>query len=347
MKILFIMYPWEKVDPENDSTIRLIHECAVRGHTLAISTVNTLTIRDNVTSAFCDLYKTNGKVPDKITTFYRKAEFRHVQLPLSGFDAIFMRANPPLDTIAMNFLDSVHSDTFIINDINGLRLANNKIYTARFQDAHNKFVPSTHVSKSREYLKRVFDESDNDKMILKPLNSFGGHGVIVIEKNARHNFSSLLDFYIGGKGGGPSSYVILQDYIHGAEEGDVRILLLNGEPIGAMRRIPPAGDLRSNVSAGGTVVKHKLTAQEKKLCRYVGPKLVQDGLYFVGIDVIAGKLLEVNVLSPGGISRINRLNRVKLQQKVIDFVEHVVNSREMRNKKKIEFRKIIEHETTK
>lgn len=90
-----------------------------------------------------------------------------------------------------------------------------------------------------------------------------------------------------------------------------------------MKRVPAANDVRSNVHAGGTVVKHKLTAQEKKLCKYIGPKLVRDGLYFTGIDVIGGKLIEVNVLSPGGITRINKLNRAKLQQDVIDFVENI------------------------
>eukprot|EP00487_Bulimina_marginata_P001928 TRINITY_DN14568_c0_g1_i1.p1 TRINITY_DN14568_c0_g1~~TRINITY_DN14568_c0_g1_i1.p1 ORF type:complete len:106 (-),score=32.36 TRINITY_DN14568_c0_g1_i1:27-344(-) len=97
-------------------------------------------------------------------------------------------------------------------------------------------------------------------MILKPLNGFGGHGVIVIEKNAQQNFRSLLDFYIGE--GEQSNYVILQDYIEGAEEGDKRILMLNGEPIGAMKRVPATGEFRSNVHAGGTVVKHSITKKK-------------------------------------------------------------------------------------
>jgi len=345
MNILFIMYPWKRVDPDTDSTLRLIHECALRGHTLAIATTGGLTIRDSVTSAFCDLYKPNGKVPEQTASFYRRAEFRHVQLPLSGFDIIFMRANPPLDSMALNFLDSVHSDTFIINDINGLRIANNKLYTASFQNKASKFVPATHVSKNRDYLKRIFEESADDKMILKPLNSFGGKGVIVLEKSARHNFSSLLDFYIGGGGSGASNYVILQEYVHGAEEGDVRIMMLNGQPIGAMRRIPSGGDVRSNVSAGGTVVKHKLTAQEKELCKFIGPRLVADGLYFTGIDVINGKLIEVNVLSPGGISRINKLNRTRLQRQVIDFAEQIVANKEQHKLRKIELRRQIEIES--
>ncbi|WP_448246535.1 glutathione synthase [Thalassotalea agariperforans] len=343
MKICFIMYPWSRVEPETDSTIRLIHECVKRGHTVALSTVNNLTIRDSVASAFCDIFKKHVTVPENMVTFYKRAEFRRSQLPLAGFDAIIMRANPPLDTLALNFLDSVRGDTFIMNDLDGLRIANNKVYTASFQDTESEFIPATHVSKNREYLERIFEESTSDKMILKPLDGYGGRGVIVLEKNARQSFSSLLEFYIGGdESGKGSNYVILQDYLHGAEDGDIRILMLNGEPIGAMRRIPAVNDVRSNVHAGGRVVKHKLTEQEKRLCKYIGPKLVRDGLYFTGIDVIGGKLLEVNVLSPGGIMRINKLNRVRLQEKVIDFVESVVHAKELVRSRKNEFRQVIE-----
>jgi glutathione synthase len=343
MKICFLMYPWNAVEPETDSTIRLIHECVKRGHTVALSTINNLTIRDSVASAFCDVFKKKTKLSDNIPSFYKNADFTRVRLPLAGFDAIVMRSNPPLDTLAMNFLDSVRGDTFIMNDLDGLRIANNKLYTASFQDIASEFIPATHVSKNKDYLERIFDESDSNKMILKPLDGFGGRGVIVLEKSARQSFSSLLEFYIGGdEHGKGSNYVILQDYIQGAEHGDIRVLMLNGEPIGAMRRIPAANEVRSNVHAGGTVVKHKLTAQEKKLCRYVGPKLVRDGLYFTGIDVIGGKLVEVNVLSPGGIMRINKLNRVKLQVQVIDFVESVVNAKELVVNRKNEFRQVIE-----
>jgi len=118
--------------------------------------------------------------------------------------------------------------------------------------------------------------------------------------------------------------------------------MLNGEPIGAMRRVPSADDIRSNIHAGGKEVKHQLTKEEKELCRALGPKLVRDGLYFVGLDVINGKLLEVNVLSPGGIVRINRLNRTKLQTQVLDFILNVVSARELVLERKSAFRKAIE-----
>ena len=342
MKICFIMYPWERVEPETDSTIRLVHEAALRGHTVAITTPSALTIRGSVASAFCEVLKREKEVSKNIPSFYRKAEFKKKALPLSGFDCIFMRANPPLDTLALNFLDSVRSHTFIMNDIDGLRIANNKLYTASFDDPANEFIPVTHVSKNKDYLARVLDESESDKMILKPLDGYGGQGVIILEKSARHNVSSLLDFYINSSGSKNGNYVILQDYVEGAENGDVRILMLNGEPIGAMRRQPASGETRSNIHAGGVAVKHTLTPQEKKLCRFVGPKLVRDGLFFAGIDVINGKLIEVNVLSPGGIMRINHLNRTKLQKQVINFIENVVNTREMMLQRKSEFRKVIE-----
>lgn len=340
MNICFLMYPWEKVEPETDTTLRIIHEAALRGHRVAITHSNNLTIRDSESYAFCQVISSEQTISKNIPSFYRKVVFRKAMLPLSGFDIIMMRDNPPLESTALNFLDSVKGDTFIMNDIEGLRIANNKLYTTSFDDPDNQFIPKTHVSKNKEYLERVFVESGAERMILKPLVGFGGKGVIVIERSALSSFRSLLDYYISGEG--RSNYVILQEYVEGAEKGDVRILMLNGEAIGAMKRIPSIGEVRSNVHAGGSVQKHVLTAKEKELCQLIGPKLVRDGLYFVGIDVINDKLIEVNVCSPGGITRINKLNRVKLQQKVVDFMEHVHSTKELVSLRKDKFRKAID-----
>mgnify|MGYP003562744293 CR=1 FL=1 len=325
MNICFIMYPWEEMDPENDTSLALIKECVKRKHGVATCTPANLTIRGSVTNAFCKVVKRMDKCPSSLKAFYNKVELRDEMLPLAGFDAIFFRANPPMDPIMLNFLDSVKDDVFIVNSLEGMREANNKLYTAAFGDAHSNIIPNTHVSKNKNYLIRQIKESKSDKMILKPLNGFGGSGVILIEKSAMNNINSLLDFYISA-GDGESNYVILQDYIEGADKGDVRILLLNGEPVGAMKRVPGKDDHRSNVTAGGSVQKHTLTKEEKALCRQIGPKLVKDGLYFVGIDVIGGKLVEVNVMSPGGITYINKVykNKRKVEEKVIDFLESKV-----------------------
>lgn len=342
MNICFLMYPWETIkNPENDTSLTLIHECAKRGHGVAICSPHNLTIRNSVTNAFCTILTRMDRVPASIKSFYKKTETREEMLPLAGFDVIFMRAEPPLDPLMLNFLDSVKDDVFIINSVQGMREANNKLYTAVFEDPGNEIIPVTHVSKNKDYLIRMIEESESDKMILKPLNGFGGSGVILIEKSAMGNINSLLDFYVN-KGDGGSDYVILQEYIEGADKGDVRILILNGVPIGAMRRIPGEKDHRSNVSAGGSVAKHRLTKQEKLLCRKIGPKLVKDGLYFVGIDVIGGKLVEVNVMSPGGITYMNKVYKTRIQEKVIDFVESKVLELNAAFSRKSDLRKIVD-----
>ncbi len=341
MNYLFIMYPWDRVAPESDSTLRLIHECVIRGYNVALTTGANLTIRESLPMAFAKVVNKREKVSTSATTFYKQAKFTEKMLPLAGFDVIFMRANPPLDSIVLNFLDSVKSDVFIINNVEGLREANNKLYTAAFYDPKNEIIPATHVSKNKEYLKSVIKESESKKMIMKPLNGYGGSGVIVLEKSAKSNVNSLLDFYISGKDG-ESHYVILQEYVEGAELGDVRVLMLYGEPIGAMRRVPAADDARSNVHAGGSVHKHTLTAAEKRLCKIVGPKLVKDGLHFVGLDLIGGKLIEVNVLSPGGIVNINKLNKTRLQKKIIDFCDDMVKFKETASGRRSELRRTVQ-----
>ena len=343
MNICFIMYPWDTVNPETDSTLALIKECVKRNHGVAMCIPADLTIRNSVTTANCSVINRMDKTPTSLKSFYKKVDIRKEMLPLAGFDVIFFRANPPLDPIMLNFLDSVKDDVFIMNSLEGMREANNKLYTAAFGDAHSNIIPATHVSKSKNYLIRQIKESKADKMILKPLNGYGGSGVILIEKSAMGNINSLLDFYISNRDGS-SSYVILQDYIEGADKGDVRILILNGEPIGAMKRVPGNEDHRSNISAGGSVQKHIMTKEEQALCKQIGAKLVNDGLYFVGIDVIGGKLVEVNVMSPGGITYMNKVYKlkVKIEEKVIDFIEMKVLDKLQAFDRRTRLRKTVE-----
>jgi len=344
MKVCFIMYPWEQVNPKKDSTIRIIHELVLRGHDVAITNPSNLTIRDSLTLSLCKFIDHKEKVSNSMTAFYHAIHFAERMAPLQDFDVIFMRDNPPLNLLTLNFLDSIKDDVFIINAVDGLREANNKIYTAAYYDPERELIPATHVSKNLDYLIRIINESENDKMIMKPLDGYGGSGVIVIEKSAMHNIRSLLDFYIN-RDDGKSNYVILQEYVEGAEEGDVRVLMLNGEPIGALRRRPVKGDVRSNISVGGNVEKYKLTKSDIILCKKVGEKLVRDGIYYAGLDLIGGKLIEVNVLSPGTIKDINQLNNVKIQRKIADYLELVVVERK---KQKENFRPetLIESATT-
>ena len=320
MNICFIMDHWSDIKPITDSTIRMIHECCKRGHQVFITHASSVSVKDSQVMAKCQKIissKTNGSIPN----FYKSVEFECGRIPLVDMDCLFLRSNPPLDQNLLYFLDYIKHYVFIINSIRGLRSAMNKLYTSSLETSDDRFTPVTYVSKDKEYIKSIIMESDEENMVMKPLDGYGGKGVIVIEKAARKNINSLLDFYMDKA----DQFVIIQEYLEGAENGDVRILMLNGKPIGAMKRIPAQGEARSNIHAGGREEKHKLTLQEKELCKLIGPKLVEDGLYFVGLDVINGKLLEVNVCSPGGITRINKLNNTKLQVKITDFIEKSVN----------------------
>ena len=339
------MYPWEKVDPPTDATLTLIHEAFLRGHHVCFMLPENLTIRSNEVFGFVKIFEEMEKIPSDPIRFYNKARFKEELLPISGFDAMFLRANPPVDNTMLNFLDSVKDDVLIINDIDGIRKANNKLYTAAMFDVGAGIIPETHVSKNKNHLLRVIKEAKADKVILKPLDGFGGSGVILLEKKASQSINSLLDFYISGQK--DHQYVILQEYIEGADEGDIRVLMLNGVPIGSMQRVPAENEARANISAGGSIKKHVLTKTEKKICDLVGPKLVADGLYFVGLDIIKGKLIEVNVLSPGGITFINKLNRTKLQQKVIDFVEDRVRTKEAALNRKLAHRLTVQNAKSK
>jgi glutathione synthase len=325
MNIGFIMAEWDEITPNKNSTLRVIKECIERGHRVAILHPNNLMVKNNVTYGQIKRIESMEKVPETILQFYRKVNFVEQTIPLHGFDCIMFRKDPPIDPMVFNFLDSIKNETVIINDVDGIRKANNKLYTTTFNDPHNSYLPITHVSKNKANIRKMIDDMPGDKVILKPLNASGGHGVIVLEKNAQSSINSILDFYIHSQ---EENYVIVQEYIEGAENGDVRVLMLNGKYIGAYNRKPAEGEVRANIQQGGTAHKYTMTESQMAICRKIGPKLAADGLDFVGVDMIGDKILEVNVLNPGGITNINKLNKLKLHKKVVDFIEEKVHEKE-------------------
>ena len=324
MRIAFIIENWANIEPLKSTTLSVIKECMSRGHRVAILYTHDLTVRNNTVHGFAKMLKFEGKIPDSVTTFYKKTAYDVKLVALHAFDCIMIRKDPPISPLVFNFLDSIKNETVIINDVDGIRKANNKLYTTTFHDPSNTFLPKTHVSGSKKYIKKIIEESSEEKMILKPLDGSGGRGVIVLEKNAMSNINSLLDFYIDESG---ENYVILQEYIPGAENGDVRVIMLNGKAIGAYHRKPAEGEHRANIQTGGSAHKYSLTDSQKKICSKIGKKLIADGIYLAGLDIIGDKILEVNVLNPGGITNINKLNKVKLHQNVVDFLEEKVHEK--------------------
>jgi glutathione synthase len=321
MKIAFLMDRLESIEPTNETTSHLMYECNQRGHTVYFLEPHDVYIRgDEVVARMRGISVPPDRPLDQywnaLITSLSKEEL--IFETITDLDVLFLRKNPPLSYQTMEFLAPVNDKVFVINSTHGQIIGNSKLYTLNFPD----IIPETHVSRDPSRLKKIIEEFGG-AMIIKPLQRFGGEGVIKVSTKDRENLVSLIDYYTRASLPYPDREpIMVQEYLEDTRvTGDTRVLLLNGEVIGAMRRVPGEGDFRANVHAGATVTKHEITERERKICSIIGPHLVRDGLYFVGIDIIGDKLVEVNCVSPGGIPRINRLNGVQLEKKVIDFVE--------------------------
>jgi glutathione synthase len=235
---------------------------------------------------------------------------------MDTFDVVWMRKDPPFNqdyiyaTYILSLIDQ--SKTKVINDPRGIRESNEKLYTLYFPE----WIPGSIVTKDIEQLNKFLAE-EGGEIVVKPLDGHGGEGVFYVREGDRNSNVILETITNFGK-----QYVLAQRFIKEVSEGDKRIILLNGEPLGAVLRVPkPGGEFRCNFHSGGSPAKSDLTERDIKICKALSRRLKKDGLYFVGIDVIGGYITEINTTSPTGIQEINRLNGVKLEADVIDFVE--------------------------
>ncbi|NIR18030.1 MAG: glutathione synthase [Desulfobacterales bacterium] len=307
-----------------ETTSHLMYECNQRGHTVFFLEPHDVYIRKNEVVA---RMRNITVPPDLSMKKYWRSLINCLKKDelifenITDLDALFLRKNPPLIYQTMEFLAPVNERVFMINSTSGQVLANSKLYTLNFPE----IIPETHISRDPTRLKKIIDDFGGS-MVVKPLQRYGGEGVIKVSVRDRENLNSLINYYVQAFRNYPDREpIMVQEYLDGVQEaGDVRILLLNGEILGAMRRKPKDGDFRTNIHAGARAYKHELTAAEKRICETIKDRLVQDGLYFVGIDIIADRLVEINCLSPGGIPRINRLQNARLEAKVIDFIEQKV-----------------------
>jgi glutathione synthase len=206
------------------------------------------------------------------------------------------------------------SKCFVMNSPNGLREANEKLYALRFPEQ----IPQTLVTSDMARLRSFMTELGGE-MIIKPLDASGGSGVFYLNEQDR-NTNSILE--VASDNG--RRLVMAQRYLPEIRQGDKRIIVLNGEPLGAVLRVPLESETRGNIHVGGQCMKTEVTERDREICAALAPLLRADGLYFVGLDVIGSFLTEVNVTSPTGIQEINALNRVRLESDVVDFVEQQV-----------------------
>jgi glutathione synthase len=290
-----------------DSTFVLALEAQARGHRLYHYLPRHLSLIDGRVVAKARRLK----VRRASTRFATLGPFE--TLDLSKMDVILMRQDPPFDMAyitATHVLEHVSGKVLVVNDPAAVRNAPEKLFATHFAG----LMPPTLVSSDRDAI-LAFRRRHGD-IILKPLFGNGGAGVFRIKPDDE-NFNALLEsfavFY--------REPIVVQRYLPEVRRGDKRIILVDGEPAGAVLRVPPKGEARANLHVGGKALKTKLTRREREICAAIGPSLRDQGLVFVGIDVIGDYLTEINVTSPTGIQEINRLTGSAIEKLVWDAIE--------------------------
>jgi len=309
LRLLYVMDPLARVLPDKDTTFAFMLEGGQRGHEQFQCGIEDLFVARAVPYA-----RSRRAGVQRAAVHYTLAEER--QSPLTWFDVVFMRKDPPFDLayyFATQILGLVDARrTLVVNDPRGLCEANEKLYALNFPD----FIPESLVTADTTQLKAFMEELGGE-MIVKPLDGCGGAGVFHVHRGDR-NLNAILELStLNGM-----RLVMAQRYLPAVrEEGDRRVILLDGEPLGAIRRIPREDEHRGNIHVGGRVERSPISARDRDICRALAPRLRADGLWFVGLDVIGGLVTEVNVTSPTGIQEIDRLEGTNLAARVLDFVE--------------------------
>jgi glutathione synthase len=317
MRHLFIIDPLERLQPAADTTIAFLREAQSRGHALAVCQVETLGLdqggRPRATAL--ELSVRDGD------DWYQAGAQRVVHL--DQFDVVWMRKDPPFDLnflFATNILSLVAARTLVVNEPQALRDANEKIFALHFP----ALCPETIVSRSIPEL-LAFRQRLGGEMVVKPLDGAGGEGVFHITPDDR-NTKAILELSTGhGR-----TYLMAQRFVPEVRAGDKRIILVEGEPVGAVLRVPAAGEARANFHVGGKAARTELTDRDREICAAVGPTLRERGILFAGIDVIGDWLTEINVTSPTGIREIHRLDGTVIENLVLDAVEARLAARRAR-----------------
>ncbi len=306
------MDPIEDVDINADSTFRLAEEAQNRGHDLYVYTPNDLTFNRGKIIAKVRSISLKRKIGDHVN-------FGAVELlALSEFDVIWLRQDPPFDMgyiTNTHLLDLIGQKTLIVNNPFWVRNLPEKLLVLEFPD----LIPETVISRDLEEIKRFKNEFKD--IIIKPLYGNGGAGIFRLREDDK-NLTSLHELFSNMS----SEPLIAQAFLPDVKKGDKRIILVDGEPVGAINRVPKAGETRSNMHVGGKAEPAKLSQRDREICRSIGPILKNRGQVFVGIDVIGDYLTEINVTSPTGIQELERFDKVNIAEMIWHAVEKKVGS---------------------
>jgi len=307
MKIAFQMDPIGPIDINADSTFRIAEEAQARGHDLFYYTPDRLSYIEGRVMA--------RGWPLRV----QRVEGDHFELgdeetvDLSEFDVVWLRQDPPFDMFYItttHLLQRLTPETLVVNDPFWVRNFPEKLLILDFPD----LMPPTAIARDLDTI-RAFKDEHGD-VILKPLYGNGGAGVFHLPE-ADRNLSALHELFTGFS----REPLIVQKFLPDIKHGDKRVILVDGEPVGAINRIPGKGETRSNMHVGGRPEKVALTDRDREICERIGPLLREKGQIFVGIDVIGDYLTEINVTSPTGIQELERFDGVNVTAKIWDAIE--------------------------
>jgi len=308
LRVAVQMDPLESVDIEADTTFALMMEAQERGHQLFVYGPEALTwgageIRARARPVEVKREKGNHAAFGADTTLDLREDA----------DIVLMRQDPPFDMsyiTAAHILEMLHPDTFVVNDPFWVRSSPEKILPLDYPDLMPETLISRDVREIRQFRDRLGD------IIVKPLYGNGGAGVFALKKDDS-NLSSLLEMFFQIS----REPVIAQAFLPDVSKGDKRVIIIDGEPIGAINRVPQKGEARSNMHVGGKAEPDELDAEDRRICQAIGPMLKKRGFILVGIDVIGGKMTEINVTSPTGIQELKRFSGIDTAVAFWDAVE--------------------------
>lgn len=312
MKFLFVMDPAEGMLPDKDTSFLFMLAAGARGHQCYHAAPEDLSA-DTAAGGRAEV-----DVRARAIAVSRRAP--HVTLGAServlaaDFDAILVRKDPPFDTAYLHLtqtLDLVKERVLVVNDPAGLRAANEKLFALRFPE----WMPRTLVTREPSRI-HEFVEDVGGKAVLKPLDGAGGSGVVLLTRGDKNN-RALVDLHTR-EGKEPA---MVQEFQPAIALGDKRVLLLAGQLLGVIRRVPRPDDIRANIHVGGRVELASLTEREEALVAAISPSLVEHGLWFVGLDLINERLIEVNVTSPTGMQELGHLSGADPAARVIEWIE--------------------------
>ena len=301
MRSLFVMDPLDRIQIAGDSTWVLMKETQGRGWPVHWCTPSDLFVEEQRPMARCRAVRVSDESPH----FVSEAP---ASVCLDDVDVVWMRKDPPFD---MDYVFSTYvldlTRTLVLNDPRSIKLANEKMFALQWPE----LSPRTMVSNRLDDIRRF--AQDLGRVVLKPWDGNGGRGVVVTSSHDR-NLGALVELLTDeGRG-----YCIAQEYLPAIEQGDKRIILIDGEPRGCFLRVPGEQDHRGNMHVGATVHASELSAADRRICDALRDRLKAMGLVFVGIDVIGDRLTEINVTSPTGLQEVARLQGVELGPELLD-----------------------------